>query len=268
MRRCVPVFALGMLLLAAGCRSGHARSSQARVDRTAAAFGRLVRDRYGNEAGLWACKRSIYPPPELTCWAELHRGTRYRGVYAQTPGPPAAPAFSHFSTTTWTRRWRPLPFRLAHSFDTSFRGSAWVNGPIDGTDWAFLVGGAYAAFDGHRLPGYVYASDGPPDLPDFAIRFRCVPHGADIICTNGAGDALRLRSSSARSRHCGRGLVVASNYDCSAARAVELAYRRRPSKSMRVESKRMEMNIKCAAHRRSIVCRSIYADGLVVTFPR
>src|SRR6266446_3685491 len=140
MRRCVPVFALGMLLLAAGCASRHARSTQSKVDSPAAVFGRLVRHRYGNENGLWACKRSIFPPRELACWAELHRGTRFRGVYARTPAPPAAPTFSDISTTTWTRRWRTLPFRLAHSFDTGLRGSAWVNGPINGTDWAFLVG--------------------------------------------------------------------------------------------------------------------------------
>jgi hypothetical protein len=268
MPRCVPIIALGMLLATAGCRSDHARSSQAKVDRTAAAFGSLVRHRYPNENGLWACRRVIYPPREIACWAELHRGARYRGVYARTPAPPAAPTFSDFSTTTWTRRWRPLPFRVAHLFDTSLRGSAIVNGPVNGTDWAFLIGGAYAAFDAHRLPGYVYASDGPSDLPDLAIRFRCIQDGASIVCTNGAGDALRLRPSSARFRRCGRGLVVASNYDCFAARAVEHAYRRRPARSMRVESKRMEMNVKCVAKGKSVVCRSIYADGLVVRFPR
>ncbi len=257
-----------MLLLAAGCGSSHAPPSQGKTDRAAAAFGDLVRHRYRNENGEWACKRIIYPPRELACWAELHRGVRYRGVYARTPAPPAEPMFSHLSSRTWTRRWRALPFRLVHSFDSGVRGSARANAPVYGTDWAFLIGGAYDAFLRHALPSSVVASDGPSDLPDFAIRFRCVLKDADIVCTNGAGDALRLRPSSARFRRCGHGLVVASNYDCRAARAVERAYRRRPSPSMTVESDRMEMKVKCAAKGRLIVCRSIYADGLVITFPR
>jgi hypothetical protein len=176
--------------LAGGCRPSHDRSPAAKVDATTA-FGRLVHQRYGNESGVWACERVMFPPPEIACWAELHRGTRYRSVFARAAAPPAEPAFSDISTTTWTRRWRRLPSRLTHSFDTGFRGSAWVNAPVNGTDWAFLIGGAFAAFDVGRLPGDVYASDGPSDLPDLAIRFRCVARGAGLLCTNGAGDALR-----------------------------------------------------------------------------
>lgn len=266
--RGVHVFSLTIVLLAAGCGSGHTRSSRTKVDRAAAAFGHLVRHRYGNENGEWACKAIIYPPHQLACWAEVHRGERYRGVYARTPAPPAAPTFSHLSSRTWTRRWRPLPFRLVHSFDSHVRASAWANAPVDATDWSFLIGGAYDAFLRHALPSSERASDGPSDLPDFAIRFRCVLTDADIVCTNGVGDALRLRPSGARFRRCGRSLVITSNYDCVAARAVERAFRRRPSPSLTVESNRMYIHVRCAAKRRLIACRSIYADGLVVTFPR
>ncbi len=195
MVRRVPVLSLTMLLLAAGCGSSHARSQRASADRAAPAFGDLVQQRYPNEQGRWACKRVIYPPHELACWAELHRGKRYRGVFARTPAPPAKPTFSHLSSRMWTRRWRHLTSRLVHSFDSSVRGSAWANAPVYETDWAFLIGGAHYAFRRHALPSSVVASDGPSDLPDFAIRFRCVLVGANVVCTNGAGDALRLRPS-------------------------------------------------------------------------
>jgi hypothetical protein len=212
---------------------------------------------------LVRCERPRYDREHVLCGAGLHRGTRSRVLFGSTRPPPAAPVFTQFGGGTWIRRWRPLPFRLAHSVDTLLRGRAWVNAPPNEYDWAWLIGGA----DHARLPATFIDSDGPPGVPEFFVRFRCTREGPEILCRNGLGDALRLRHTSARLRGCGHGLVVVANYDCRAARDVERAYRRRPGRSLSVDSAGMEVDVRCSNRAGTVVCSST-PDFLRVTFPR
>lgn len=151
-----------------------------------AAFGRLIRNRYGEQLGLWQCAHG-YSKRELDCWAEVHRARTFRTIYAATPAPPAAPRFSKLSSQRWTRRWRRLPS------DPAVRASEWANASDYAFDWPWLARAAESDYASHRLPGRENSVDGgSAGMPQAIILFRCGLRGHDVVCRNGLGDALRL----------------------------------------------------------------------------
>ena len=56
-------------LFVVGCSHGHARPT--------VAFGHLIKNRYGEQQGIWRCA-SGYDKGQLECYGEVHRGSRYR----------------------------------------------------------------------------------------------------------------------------------------------------------------------------------------------
>jgi hypothetical protein len=153
-----------------------------------ASFRALTDARYGRQPGFWQCAPVNYSKRKLQCWAEIHRGARFRRVSAMATAPPSAPRFTKLRSQAWTRRWARLPPSIVHDFGA--RGTASANGPA--YDWAFLLGFADSAFKGHKLPASSIIFDGNSSgFPRAMFRFHCALAGRTITCTNALGDALR-----------------------------------------------------------------------------
>ena len=172
-----------MLLLvsgaATGCSHGHPAAT--------AAFGDLIKQRYGAEEGVWRCAHG-YDKGRLDCYAEVHRGSRYRTVYARTPAPPVAPRFSKITAQAWDRTWRVLPpngsgpLRLVR-----------LNASVRAFDWGWLMSAAISDYHDNALPRLESSIDGgSKGMPRAIFWFRCAPHGRVVTCRNRLGDELRL----------------------------------------------------------------------------
>jgi hypothetical protein len=228
-------------------------------------FDQLVRQRRAGKLVGSGCKVLASPVKTIGCLAVLRRDDQITQLHAVTAAPATTVAkFAKWGSSTWTRRWRPLTFRFAHSVDGELRGSVWVNAPEGQFDWGWLVGTADATL---KKPETTYNSDGPTDFPDIVVVFRCVPSGREVLCQDKVGDALRLRRLTARRRNCGNQVVIGSDYDCVAARDIAAAYRRRHTRLMSVDSAGWTFYVKCDARGASVVCRSQNADDLYLTFP-
>ncbi|HEY8792509.1 MAG TPA: hypothetical protein VIL96_06485 [Gaiellaceae bacterium] len=172
-----------MLLIAllASCGAGVAPAAGA--DATAS-FRALTKARYGDQPGFWRCAPVNYSKRELQCWAEIHRGTRYRRISAMATAPPAAPHFSRIRSRSWTRRWTRVSTSIVHDFGA--RGTAYANSPV--YDWGFLLGFA----DSDKLPASYLVFDGNSSgFPPTMFRFHCALSGRTITCRNALGDGLR-----------------------------------------------------------------------------
>ena len=162
-------------------------ASAAGADSTAS-FRALTDARYGTQPGFWRCAPVNYSQRELQCWAEMHRGARYRRVSAMATAPPSAPRFTKLRSQAWTRRWTRLSPSIVHDFGA--RGTASANGPA--YDWAFLLGFADSAFRGHKLPASSIVFDGDSSgFPRAMFRFHCALADRTVTCRNALGDSLR-----------------------------------------------------------------------------
>ena len=156
-------------------------------DDAKASFRALTNSRYGVQPGFWRCAPVNYSKRELQCWAEIHRGARYRMISAMA-APPSAPRFTSVRSQTWTRRWTRLSASIVHEFGA--RGTASANG--SGYDWAFLLGFADSAFRGQKLPASSIVFDGNSSgFPGAMFRFHCTRADRAVTCRNSLGDALR-----------------------------------------------------------------------------
>jgi hypothetical protein len=162
--------------------------ASAAPDDATASFRALTNARYGSQPGFWRCAPVNYSKRELQCWAEIHRGARYRRISAMAAAPPSDPRFTNVRSQAWTRKWRRVSASIVHEFGA--RGTASANGA--GYDWAFLLGFADSAFRGHKLPASSIVFDGNSSgFPRAMFRFRCALAGRTITCSNALGDALR-----------------------------------------------------------------------------
>ena len=153
-----------------------------------ASFRALIDARYGAQPGFWRCAPVNYSQRELQCWAEIHRGARYRRISATATAPPSAPRFTNVRSQTWTRKWTRVSASIVHEFGA--RGTASANG--SGYDWAFLLGFADSAFRGHKLPASSIVFDGNSSgFPRALFRFHCTLADRTVTCRNALGDALR-----------------------------------------------------------------------------
>ncbi len=180
--------AVALLVVAAGCSHGHRSPT--------AAFGDLIKDRYGEQDGFWHCARD-YVKTRLDCYAEVHRGNRYRSVFATTPAPPAKPRFSRVSTSSWDRFWRTLPTSPPRS-SLPVPSLVRINTPVTAFDWGWLISGAQSDFDRLALPRSEVAVDGgTAGMPHSIFWFRCSAHGRLLTCRNKLGDELRVTFTAA-----------------------------------------------------------------------
>ena len=153
-----------------------------------ASFHALTNARYGSQPGFWRCAPVNYSKRELQCWAEIHRGARYRRISAMASAPPSAPRFTNVRSETWTRKWTRVSASIVHEFGA--RGTASANGSA--YDWAFLLGFADSAFRGHKLPASSIVFDGNSSgFPRALFRFHCTLADRTVTCRNALGDALR-----------------------------------------------------------------------------
>ena len=147
----------------------------------------MIEDRYGAQDGVWRCAHG-YEKGRLDCYAEVHRGSRYRTVYARTPAPPAAPRFSTITTQAWDRQWRVLPtgatgpIRLVR-----------LNASARAFDWGWLMSAVLSDYEDKALPRIENSVDGgSKGMPRAIFWFRCAAEGRVVTCRNRLGDELRL----------------------------------------------------------------------------
>lgn len=172
----------------AGATSTHAPSPAAAT----AAFGRLLRQLYGEMHGYWTCP----PPPivgRLDCLAEVHAGGRWHqigmsarrqhhAVVLMTLGNDAA--------QSWARRWTPYSRHfILRSNEPQVPGVVSVNSPA--YDWGWLAGLAHGLKAGQTRR--LSALDGDANGLERFYLFTCSARTNVITCRNALGDAMRYR---------------------------------------------------------------------------
>jgi hypothetical protein len=144
------------------------------TEKHAATFGDVLRTRYPGWSGFNTCLPTEVQG-QLDCWAELHRGNRYRIVESAT-GTSRVHA-------EWTRALQPVPAGTLRTFGAA--GSAVANSTA--FDWGVVIGGML----GRDLPANVSSVSGdsgsrPPELFTFTCSGRAV-----VTCSNAVGDLVR-----------------------------------------------------------------------------
>lgn len=136
---------------------------------------------------MWRCAHG-YERGKLDCYAEVHKGNRYRSVYAGTSAPPAAPSFARVNTQVWDRMWRVLPPNAPGPIKL-----VRINASVGAFDWGWLISAVESDYADGALPRLEDSVDGgTKGMPRAIIWFRCTAHGRVVTCRNRLGDQLRV----------------------------------------------------------------------------
>jgi hypothetical protein len=146
-------------------------------------FNTILGESYAGWAGFHTCLTEPTPEHDL-CWAELHKGARYRLVeidldLSQSNAVPTEVAHHD----PWTRK----PMHLA-----SPEGHGTVNTMAFG--WEYLM----SKLPVHRLPAAFYDVDGDPTgFPPELFLFHCAGTPQSITCMNSLGDSINYTPTGA-----------------------------------------------------------------------
>lgn len=142
----------------------------------AGVFDTVLQQRYPGWTGVRQCVTSPEANHDI-CWAELHRGNRYRqveiGIDLATSTPVPSAATLH---DPWTRKRVHVNTAVAHAYANTLA-----------YDWGYLI----RVVQPGQLPVSILAVDGDPTgYAPALFTFRCTGTANTISCRNAAGDTI------------------------------------------------------------------------------
>jgi len=166
--------------------ANHAPTSAA----ASAAFGRLLRQRFGDIRGFWTCPSAAQViGARIDCLAEGHAGQSWHQTSALAGLRGGHVVISHIVDTAWVRHWWPYSRHfILRSNEPQVPGVISVNSPA--YDWGFLAECAEAA---SVHPSGCDAYDGNGTGLFRFFLFTCSRSRDLVTCTNRLGDSMRYR---------------------------------------------------------------------------
>lgn len=193
MTRTVLLAALALAVTAVTPPAGIAVPTQAPSPAAAtAAFGRLLRQLYGEIHGYWTC-----PPPAIRdrvdCLAEVRTGRNWHQIAMSARVRNSVivlMTLTNDAAQSWVRRWTPYSRHfILRSHEPQVPGVVSVNSPA--YDWGWLAGLARGLKAGQTRR--LSALDGDVNGWERFYLFTCSARGSVITCRNALGDAMRYR---------------------------------------------------------------------------
>lgn len=162
-----------------GTRAPVFHDSSGQTKSVDAVFATILQQRYGGWAGYRTCVTSPEPNHQI-CWAELHRGNRYRqvevGIDLSTSQPVPSAATPH-------RIWTRAPVQI-----NTPGGTGVANSPEYA--WDYLM----RTIQSSRLPASVFDVSGDTTgYPATIFVFRCTGSTKKVKCRNALGDGITYK---------------------------------------------------------------------------